>query len=128
MLPVNRLRLIKRKYLGIAVIILSIMFLVAQAGFLFPSNLVPFPQHSGTAVAISLGFLIGGVYLVAGPVGVLIALVPLASSGCTGCGGGEGQQEEEEQEEEEEEEEQEEEDLGEPPSPPAQSLSSRFRP
>ncbi len=81
-------RLPMRKYLGVAVIALSIIFLLTQIGLISPSNSLPFPQDRGIAVAVSIGGLIIGVYLVAGPLGALIATVPIIILGGTGCGGG----------------------------------------
>lgn len=94
-------RLSVRKYLGVVVIALSIIFFLIQVGLISPSNSIPFPRNRGTAATTSIGTLVGGVYLLAGPVGVLITLIPLISLGFTGCGG-----------------QRQEEDLGEPPNPP----------
>ena len=94
-------RLSVRKYLGVVVITLSIILFLTQVGPILPSNSIPFPRNRGTATIISMGALVGGVYLLAGPVGVLITLIPLTSLGFTGCGG-----------------QKQEEDLGEPPNPP----------
>jgi len=94
-------RLSVRKYLGVVLIILSIILFLNQVGLILPSNLIPFPRNRGTVVTISMGALVGGIYLVAGPVGVLITLIPLTSLGFSGCGGQKPG-----------------EDLGEPPTPP----------
>jgi len=103
-----------RRSLGLLVITVSAILLLAQVGLIFPSDQFPFAQERETIVSISLGGLIIGAYLVAGPLGAMITFLPLASSGCVGCGGA-GRAEEEEEE-----------DLGKPPDPPPDSLSSRF--
>ena len=103
-------RLPMRKYLGVVVITLSIIFLFTQLGLIFPSNSFPFPQDRGIAVTISIGGLIIGVYLVTGPLGALIATVPIIMLGGTGCGGGPPPPRKK--------------NLGKPPEPP-ESLSSQ---
>lgn len=94
-----------RKYWGLVVIVLSILFLLSQLGVL----LVPFsvfPVSSGAATITSLAGITMGIYLLAGPIPALITAIPLIVSGCVGGGGGgEGD-----------------EDLGEPPEPPSASI------
>jgi len=96
----------KRKYIGILVIILSTIFLLAQLGPYLVSGKTS-PSSSDLATVTSIAGIITGIYLVAGSLPALIAMIPVAASGCVGCGGGGGGEEEEEGE-----------DLGEPPQPP----------
>ncbi len=108
-------KLSKRGYLGVLVIVLSFLFLLTQLGFPFLPNQDLFRQDfQSTTVISGIGFVIG-MYLLSGPLGALIALIPLTTAeiggGCAGCQGPEPPEEEE--------------DLGEPPEPP-KSLSSRL--
>ncbi len=110
-------KLSKRGYLGILVIVLSFLFLLTQLDFPFLPHQDLFRQDFESTVAISgIGFVMG-MYLLSGPLGALIALIPLTTAdvggGCAGCQGPTKPPEEEE------------EDLGEPPEPP-ESLSSRL--
>ena len=100
-----------RKSLGLLVIAVSVMLLLTQVGLIFSSRQFPFAQDKETIVSISFGGLIIGAYLVAGPLGAMITLLPIASSGCVGCG---------------EKPKPKDEDLGKPPDPP-DAFSSRFK-
>ena len=85
-----------KKLLGLAIIIISLLFLVVQTG-LYPSG---FPNTSSEGVTIGIlvgGGIVLGSYLVLGPLGILVSLVALGGGGCVGEGG---------------------DDLGEPPEPP----------
>lgn len=101
-------KLTRRKYAGVLVIALSILFLLSQLGvpLLFSEILPESPKP--VALASLTGIMIG-LYLIAGPLPALIAMIPVAAGGCVGCGG-------------EEEREEPEPDLGEPPPPPAASI------
>ena len=100
-----------RKYLGLAMITLSIILILTQFGPIFPVSSFFSAQDKGTIMSISFGGLIIGAYLVAGPLGAVITSLSIAGSG---CGGGGGKVEPKD------------EDLGKPPEPPPNSLSSRF--
>ncbi len=80
-------RLTKRKYLGLAIIVISIIFLLGQYYSFIPQT-KPLAQNSGIAAILSGGGIVFGVYLVAGPLGALIATVPIVMLGGTGYGGG----------------------------------------
>ena len=96
-------KLTRRKSLGLLVITLSVMLLLTQVGLIFPSHQFPFAEEKETIMSISLAALIIGAYLVAGPLGAVVTLLPIAGSGCNG-GGGNVKPEDE--------------DLGPPPDPP----------
>jgi len=99
-------KLSKKGYLGILVIVLSLIFLLTQfLGFPFLSNQDLFRQDFESTVVISgIGFVIG-MYLLSGPLGALIAMIPAAIVVGGGCGGGGGPQPQP--------------DLGPPPAPPS---------
>jgi len=87
-----------RKFLGLVIIILCLLFLLVQSNFYSPS----FPNTSWEGATFSIvagGGIVLGSYLVFGPLGILVSLVALMTGGCNG-GGGDGK------------------DLGEPPNPP----------
>jgi len=93
----------KRKYLGILVIGVSVLFLFTS---IFSTSLWNLPYANTYQQVVILGSyaaLVVGAYLVAGPVGALIALIPAVTTGCFGGGGGGPKPEP---------------DLGEPPEPP----------
>jgi len=98
----------ERKYAGLIVVILSILFLLSQLGVPLAPFTV-FPAHSQVATIVSLGGIIGGVYFLAGPIPALITAIPLLVAGCGGGGGGGGDGGGDE-------------DLGEPPEPPSASI------
>lgn len=99
-----------RKSLGLLVITVSVILLLTQVGLIFPSHQFFSTQDKGTIMSISLGGLLIGAYLVAGPLGAVITSLSIAGSGCGG--GGKVKPKDE--------------DLGKPPEPPSNSLSSRF--
>lgn len=89
-----------RKLLGLVVIILCLLFLLAQSNLYSPS----FSNTSWEGVTLStvaVGGIVLGSYLVLGPVGLLVSLVALIGGGCNGGDGGKDGK-----------------DLGEPPNPP----------
>jgi len=95
----------KRKYLGILVIGVSVLFLFTS---IFSPSLWNLPYANTYQQVVILGSyaaLIVGAYLVAGPVGALVSLIPVVAAGCFGGGGGGGEPKPEP-------------DLGEPPEPP----------
>jgi len=100
---VFRRRLSKRGW-GIFMILLSLIFLITFS--LSPTFI--FQDHEKRYLMIgSYATLVVGAYLVAGPLGVLVSLIPAISSGCFGGGGGGGAKPEP--------------DLGEPPEPPSEN-------
>ena len=102
-----------RKHLGLAVIALSVILLLAQFGIIILPHPLIVAQRPVTMMSISLGGLIVGAYLVAGPLGLVVTMIPAILAGCGGGGGGGPKAEPDP-------------DLGEPPEPP-DSFSSRFR-
>ena len=91
----------ERKYLGILVIGVSVLFLFAS---IFSPSLWNLPYantYQQVAVLGSYAFLVVGAYLVVGPVGALVSLIPVVAAGCFGGGGAKPEP-----------------DLGEPPEPP----------
>ena len=113
-------KLSKRGYLGILVTVLSCLFLLTQFGLPFLSNQDLFRQDFESAIVVSgIGFVIG-IYLITGPLGALISMIPLATAiggGCAGCAGGGGGGGEKPSP-----------DLGEPPAPPSSSTAGHIFP
>ena len=80
-------KLSKRGYLGILVIVLSFLFLLTQVGFPFLPHQDLFRQDFQSTVVISgIGFVMG-MYLLSGPLGALIAMIPAAIAVGGGCAG-----------------------------------------
>lgn len=100
-------RISARKYWGIAVIAVSAFLLFTTFSLPLLGNLAYLNTHQNVVAIGCYGALIVGSYLVAGPVGILVALVPAVASGCFGGGGGGGGPKPEP-------------DLGEPPEPPGE--------
>ena len=87
-----------RKFLGLVIIILCLLFLLVQSNLYSPS----FPNTSWEGATFSIvagGGIVLGSYLVFGPLGILISVITLTAGGCVNNGEEEG-------------------DLGEPPNPP----------
>ena len=95
----------KRKYKGLLVIAISILLLVSTLSLSSLKNLPFLDTHKDIVTLGSYAALIAGAYLVAGPVGAVVALIPAVATGCFGGGGGGGRPKPEP-------------DLGEPPEPP----------
>lgn len=96
----------KGKYKGLLVIAISVLLLFTTLSPSFLENLPFLDAHQDVVALGSYVGLIIGAYLVAGPVGALIALIPAVATGCFGGGGGGGGGPKPEP------------DLGEPPEPP----------
>ena len=87
-----------RKTLGLVIIILCLLFLLAQSNLYSPS----FSDTSWEGATFSIvagGGIVLGSYLVFGPLGIFISVITLTAGGCVTDGGDEK-------------------DLGEPPNPP----------
>jgi len=111
-------KLSKKGYLGILIIALCSLFLLTQIGLPFLTNQdLARRDFESTIVVSGIGFVIG-IYLISGPLGALIAMIPVATTigaGCEGCagkGGGAKPQP----------------DLGEPPAPPSDSTAGHIIP
>jgi len=99
-------RISARRYWGILVIAVSVLLLFTTFSFSLFWNLPYLNTHQDVVAIGSYAALIVGAYLVAGPVGALVALIPAVAAGCFGGGGGGGGGPKPEP------------DLGEPPEPP----------
>ena len=112
-------KLSKKGYLGILVIVLSCLFLLTQFGLPFLPNQDLSGQDFESSIVISgIGFVIG-IYLISGPLGALIAMIPVSAAigaGCEGCAGGGGGGAKPQP------------DLGEPPAPPSDSTAGHIFP
>lgn len=92
-----------RKSWGMVVIVISIFLLLTTFFSSFPGSLPYLDAHQDLVAISSFAALITGAYLVAGPLGALVALIPAVAAGCFG---GDGKKPKPEP------------DLGEPPGPP----------
>ena len=88
-----------RRYIGILIVILSIAFFLAQLSPYLVSETTLSPLSNKAYIMSSIG-IITGIYLTAGALSALIALIPIVAGGCGGGGG-------------------EDPDLGPPPEPPS---------
>lgn len=95
-------------YIGVLLIILSCAFLLTEFYFYPPSGKILLSSSNDVTTLMALGGVITGIYLVAGPLPALFAMIPVVASGCSGCAGG-GEKKEPSP------------DLGEPPPPPSTS-------
>lgn len=91
-------RLSWKRLLGLAIMILCLMFLLSQTNLL-PLSFLNTSRKGATLNTAAVGGIVLGSYLVLGPVGLLVSIVALIGGGCNGGGGGEI-------------------DLGDPPNPP----------
>ena len=90
-----------RRYIGILIVILSIAFFLAQLSPYLVSETILSPLSNKAYIISSIG-IITGIYLTAGTLSALIALIPIVAGGCGGGGGPQPQP-----------------DLGPPPEPPS---------
>ena len=111
-------KLSKKGYLGILIIALCSLFLLTQIGPPFLTNQdLARRDFESTIVVSGIGFVIG-IYLISGPLGALIAMIPVATTigaGCEGCAGGGDKAKPQP-------------DLGEPPAPPSDSTAGHIIP
>ena len=90
-----------KKLLGLAIMILCLLFLLGQSD-LYPLSFLNMSREGATFSTLAVGGIVIGSYLVLGPAGLLVSIVALIGGGCNG-GGGDGGGEI---------------DLGDPPNPP----------
>ena len=89
-----------KRLLGLAIMILCLLFLLTQSN-LHPLSFLNTSWEGATPSTVAVGGIVLGSYLVLGPLGLLVSVVALIGGGCNGAGGGGGEI-----------------DLGDPPNPP----------
>ena len=76
-----------KRLLGLAIMILCLLFLLAESN-IYPLSFLNTSWEGATLNTAAVGGIVLGSYLVLGPLGTLVSVVALIGAGCNGGGGG----------------------------------------